>query len=554
MLIWAGCYAAGHLLVVRNGIKTKLLHVAGILLPPIAVLLVFGTVMSLTDPLHDRPVMPYGILSNCVHIKHIVSSAYSPFWAVFSGTAAGSHIPAGGEGYTYIGLAAIAALLLTAWLLLRRQKHYLPFAGADGFSPLWLVMAGMALLFSMGAPFAWHLEWLLDYASFFRQFRTLGRFAWISYYILAIYAAVFIAHSYNGLKQAGKSRQAILFLTLSLFVWEVEAWGYVTHIHRVTAKGAANYREFAAEGNTWADFLSKHGYSGSHFQAVLVLPFFETGSEKLWVCSNENTSALGVAAGIRAGLQLHLPVMDGMMSRTSWQVAFRQVRLAGGPYTKKELLNDVNPKPFLLLCLDGIALDPDQQYLVNTAETIGHYGNVRVFACYPGRIRAQDSSLRSSLPAHTTVADSCVQGSGPWASQYNGDGCFDGRAFIASDTQLAHLKIAIDTARLYEFSAWFRVSVKNYYSPDLTLEAIDRAGKVIGRATATTRESTDNHGLWLRCNAWFTLPAGTRTVRCTRQYPEIRSYEEVGDIMLRPDNSVISTHNGSCLNNHWVGQ
>jgi hypothetical protein len=48
-----------------------------------------------------------------------------------------------------------------------------------GFQPLWLFIAFSALLFSMGAPFTWHMEWLLDYASALRQFRTLGRFAWI---------------------------------------------------------------------------------------------------------------------------------------------------------------------------------------------------------------------------------------------------------------------------------------------------------------------------------------------------------------------------------------
>src|SRR5689334_3994983 len=82
--------------------------------------------------------------------------------------------------------------------------------------------------------------------------------------------------------------------------------------------------------------LNKHNHKGSDFQSIILLPYIHVGSEKLWVSSTDWV----VSLGIRPALELHLPIVDVMMSRTSWSQTLKQVRTVAGPFADKPLLRD----------------------------------------------------------------------------------------------------------------------------------------------------------------------------------------------------------------------
>ncbi len=583
-LVWAGCYIVGYLLTQKESMVAKLKHTLPLLLSVIAVFAVFGTVMKFTDPATDRPTTPYGILSNCTGIKDVISNSNSPVWAFIKHLTKVDGITEGGEGRAYVGLVVLMAVGI-ALVLGLRNKYILKKSSLSqpekGFHPIWLIMAVMALLFGMGAPFTWGMEWLLDYASMLKQFRTLGRFSWICYYIITIYGSVVIYNWYAALIVANKKAAANTLLFAALALWSFEASGYIARTHKKLEIGYHAYDTFVSTGQTnWEQFLHQHNYKKEDFQATLVLPFFEVGSEKLWVGNDENISALAIAMGIQAGIQLHLPMIDGMMSRTSWEVAFKQVKIVGGPYADKtDFLKMGFDKNLLIIVLNNVEISPDEKFLLDRADYLGDFQNCKIYSNPPRRIwdnqrkivfghrgntntcvNTGEPDIFDKLPA----SDTCIKYTGDWfvehfdniktANALVGGGALSYAENMNPVLAKYQLNPGID-AQLYEFSCWFLVPSNDYRSPVVTIDILDSAGKVLTSKKALAKESTDNFEMWLRCNTYFGMPLNARTVKCTVDDIGSNTFITADELLIKPADAVIVTklpRNKFLINNHII--
>lgn len=576
-LIWVCCYAVSYFVTHNATLWDKTKHVLPLLVSTGTVLVLFGLFMKVTDPFaKERPATPFGILTNTTHIKDIFSSMYSPFWQLVKDHTRFTKISAGGEGFIYLGLSVIFAVgfVFMLWIKSRFTGKQNSAPLLTPFPPIWLVMAGLALLFGMGVPFVWRMEWLLDYVSAFRQFRTLGRFSWIFYYIVTIYGAVAIYSLYARYLAGNRKVIAYIVLAGGLAVWAIEAGGYIKRSRNAVAAGYDNYNMFVSKSElnnmqwgefvakpdeivSWNEFLVSHNYTADSFQAILALPFFATGSEKLWVCSDENISAWSVAMTAKAGIQLHLPVIDIMMSRSSWTQTFKQVKIAGGPYTEKPMLNELTSnKPFLLLHTDYAPLDPDQAYILNLSKPLGHYLHCTVYACYPDQIKATDDRYIDAANATASNTDSLK---GSYYADHFSSGLYPS-PFADAAMPYGQMKETIcdipftprKDGETFEFSCWFRVTEEDYKSPDCMLYAMNNGNTVIDSFAARTIESVDNFELWLRCNAYFKLPAATTRVRCRMLNFAEHPCLAVDELMIRPAD-VIIVANGM-INNHKVNR
>ncbi len=565
IFIWILFYVIGFFIFTKLSFKEKLRHSSILMLCGVSMFLFIKVFIWLTDPIKDRTAFPSGALGNLTNWKNIVTSTLSPFWNIIK-TSTWWHDDSNGEGYIYVGIAVILVCIISSILgliLLFKKKDNL-IVSDNNFQPIWLFIAIGALLLGMGVPFIWNMAWLLNYMSVFRQFRSLGRFSWIFYYIITVYAVVVINNWYVKAVTAKKYIVAYSAVIVPLFIWSLDAKGYVDFFRDKISYSPSNYAfYFSKQEQNWNQFLKKHNHNQNDFQAIIVLPFFNLGSEKI-TQENDMTSWVSTTGG-KASLQLHLPLVDAYTSRESLSMAEKQVRIIAGPFSDKPLFNYNNKKPFLLLYSEADSLDMDSKYLLKDADYIGHNFGFFIYACYPDRVIANDKknidSVNLILPfLHSN--DTCIASKETFYVNHFDAGQATNKLFgnganapiSGDDSIIATISVMPSTdGKLYEFSLWFLLSDKNPYSPNIYLQLSDSAGNLFDTKEILTKRSCDNYNLWFRTSGFFNLPIKCRSIKCKLVDMPKPTYIAMDELLLRPADALVisKTPNGSIMvNNH----
>ena len=346
-------------------------------------------------------------------------------------------------------------------------------------------------------------------------------------------------------------------------VWGIEASGYVTYTHSYMKNGTAvNDEFFHNKEKKWSEYLAENKYKATDFQAIVLLPFFANGSEKLWVGNDLSAFPEGICASI----ELHLPIVDVMMSRTSWSLTEKQVKLIAGPYADKPMLGDLkSKKPFLLIKATNSDFTPYELYLLQASDYLGNYFQSDIYACYPERILANDKkyadTIGSILP-YMHNPDTCIINKGSWyVNHFDVDTSiprFFGKGAVP-DLKVEQKIIATIPVKpqsqdqLYELSCWFLVTDKDFSSPYITLQLLDDNKKSIRTIDMLTKCSVDNQGMWFRAFLFFKIPANCTSISCNLLDPSHDSYIAMDELMLRPAEATIisKTEDGAVMvNNH----
>jgi hypothetical protein len=569
--VWLFFYCTGYSILYGKTVRQKLSHIVPIIVSAVGILSVFKIILILTDPIKDRPIYPWGTLTFVTDLELLFTSTFSPFWDYM-----GKHVLMtdiyGGEGYTYPGLIVIAVtacsfiMFTVKWIKKRSIVHY------ANFPRLWLFIAFGALLVGMGVPFIWHMEWLLDYISVFRQFRSLGRISWIFYYIISVYAAVTIDQWFVQLRRKNKKVAAYIFLLFTIIVWSWEISGYVGHYRAIADNGQKNYNwMFSTNRQSWEQSLNSYGRSAKEFQAILFVPFFHVGTDKLEISSPDGYWLFSKA--MQASMQLHLPIIESWMSRASWSQAFKQVRIAAGPFSDKPVLQMVDNRPFLLVRNIEDSLDNDCKYLLQASDFIGNFSGCSLYACYPDRIKANDIKYKNEakmLAQKMRTDDTCISISGsPSIKSENyiidhldkmvsnnklfGKGAFAPEREQEDYTFSYTFRPQKDT-QLYEFSIWALVNDHDFGVPYYTISLFDSTGNTILSTEMFGKQSLDNYGMWLRTSTIIRIPAACRTLKCVyhgKPCPAIT----LDELVMRPvDALTISRSQSGAImaNNHLL--
>ena len=527
--------------------------------------------MKCTDPITDRPVTPHGALDNRTGGRQIFTSHHSPFWHQLLHRHLVSKITEGGEGYTYIGLACILVILVgLAWWLFHNiyRRSSSTVTQTNNISLIWPAMAVLALLLSMGVPFIFRLEWMLDYVSVFRQFRAIGRFSWMYYYLITVIAVTLVDHWRRALS-GGRLRYVGLLITILFFAtWAYEATGYTRFTRALAKAGKKNADFFFFSGQPhWKDFLSKSNHSPNDFQAVLALGMVHIGSEKFWV--GEDRSWLMVR-GFSAAYDLKIPLVDVEMSRTSWSQTKNLLKTGGGPFSDKPLFHQFNNhKPFLLMWTPDCPLNPDEAYLLDAAIPLGAFSGCFVYALNPDLQLLHDGKWCDSalhVAAVMTQPDSCLGGTqntfvdhfniGKPSFAFFGSGGIG--YFPAKDTLIdafpVSLPVTIDSTT-FEFSTWFRLDNRDYTSPLINLQLHDSTGRVYRSMEVAAQKSFDHTGPWSRASAFFCLTHQCRSVSCRLTGEGRYSWLAMDELQFRPAATIIISRSPDghiMANNHLI--
>ena len=364
-------------------------------------LVLFQGWMALVDPVIDRTRNPFGFGLYVASFSSVfvpVVEPFKSFWQQLLHTGE-PH----GEGFSYIGMVADLALLLTLVLMLRyafRRRWrliYRPVVPAHLRVGLWA--AGLLLVLSMGYPFTIPgLGWLAEVVPAVKQFRSLGRFAWPFYYVAGVYAAYYFYRLARYLRQHrrhGLAWSSALLAPL-LMLWTAEA--YVHSHEKADRIGLQPEAEgFARSDLNCTQYLSWANRKPADYQAILPLPFFAVGTDKIDIQGNPNA----VYQSYKAALDTGLPLLAIGMGRSSVGQTLALAQLLSSPMLPRPLVAKFpNTKPVLLLVVPGGGLSAAEQRLVAMAHRLDSRPEADLYELPVAALAASDLATERARAQH----------------------------------------------------------------------------------------------------------------------------------------------------------
>lgn len=555
------------LIYFRKNKKTIFVQLLLTLSAALIPLIVFRIFMSLTDVVTDRSEYPDAVFLGVTKPIHFLMNPYSPLGRAFE-PVFGAAEQSLGEGAVYLGLASMSllifvfVLLINHWFFRRKRGTLFQQIFPKGWG-IWLLTALFLLILAMGIPISWGWTWLIDYMSVLRQFRTVGRFSWLVFYLVQIFLVLALYRIYilmlrKNLKKLGQGL-VLLLATLA----GLESWSLYEFFSRHHIEKSASYRRIFGLRSDF-DFnarLESKGFASQDFQAILALPFYHIGSEKLWVGPAWN-AALNQSMSL--SLQTGLPIVDVMMSRTSWSQTFNTLRLVDGAFAEKPILAEFNEQPILVLVDTAGKSDPDELFLLQASQRLFAYDRYEIYSLRKEHLIALQSQVQDSIlelvrlhpdPEGIIFADTTAF----WYSNSFDDGIVEGlsgKAFWRKnrDDMYEFEKIEMPERREtnFVFSIWARVGNKDPFIPGYYVDQYNAEGQLVHQESFGAKTSTYTYGdLWLLLDKPMTIHPEARffTIKVEDAFPGNRAYLALDNLAIYPQGAIYFKKEGAKI---WI--
>ena len=502
------------------------------------------TFLLVTDKINDRPKAPWGFIENRSTVEDILLHPYS-----FTGEVLGKLFPHARivyhfEGEGYIGLITLVTLFVAAIVCLR-SKNIRTKLSTDLYPfNLFIIPAIGIILFALAFPFC--IDPIEKYyekmPGLIKQFRASGRFNWFFYYTATIGAALLVYQLFKSL-QTKQKVLAYALLARAYSVWFIEE-------NMISNRMSHDFQSNSAEpedAKYAKELLQKILEAGklvSDFQAILPIPIFLNGSEKLYIESSVSYIAM------KQSLNMGLPIAAGQLSRTSQHQTFLLANLISGPLIKKEVLSLYKNNKPLFLITHGSDLRPEEIAILSKAkflfelrgnkyyqldlsafedsiaETKKYFADNRSHFINHGDYLSNDSASNVILKRFEgEPKDYAVFGKGANYSEKE-------QTYFYFDT----LPNAKDGTN-YEVSYWVYTDSRRAAYPVMFISQLDTSGKEIEKFDTNAKFSTNSYKDWVHVSIDFTLHNKKNKILLTGA-GDFASFDE---IMVRPKNVNVVT-------------
>jgi hypothetical protein len=496
------------------------------------VLLVRGLV-AVTDWVNDRPDNPWGFFIFHSNIWSIFLPFHSDVKELLRGTV---DLDFQWEGRAFVGLPATLLVLSVGYFLVHslitRQKPDLRTFFPNRHLNAWLGASVLVLLFSMCLPFKWGFQFLVDVLPPLKQFRCLGRFSWIFYYVFTLYSAYFFYTLYRRLKLKRQGMMGSIILLLVIGVWLVDAG---TNIKRSTRHIFNQNWVLSYDDEAYLEKFRQAGIDPGQFQAIFFLPFTNTSGDKLLHPRGHNAFSYAMECSFHTGI----PLIQSFSPRLSFEHALSSVQLLAAPSIYKTRIHDMNDKPVLLV-ITKEELKGEELRLRERAEIF--YEDDKVcLARLPvedfnsGHVEWMDHA-RSMADSLSVDGNVLTDRPGVIYKGFNDNPAhrvFSGQG--AAYLKKGQLRIydgklpEIQAGLPMEISFWLYVDHRTFSMPEAELHLWDNQGQHLERIKLETREVHDVYGKWVRIKHRLVPESGIRCQLLLRG-----KYMTVDDLLIRP--------------------
>lgn len=294
----------------------------------------------LIDSIDDRPGLPWGFTFYTTRWESLLLPIDLPLGRIIDREIQDiDYVLA--ETRAYLGGVVILGgcfLLLRGLYQLLRRNTSSGNLKSDPTIKYLLWSSIIILLYAACFPFkVFGGEWMTDYLGLLRQFRVLGRFAWVFFYVsnvAVLYYLFLVIQKIN----SETLRKVVYGLVFSVLL--IEGIGYIFWEKYELIPRPETRAEFSQDDNPWTFSVPVEEY-----QAILPIPFFHIGSENFWY------APLGkhLHRTLWAGADHGLPVMGSFLGRTSISQTIKLIEAVAEPYRRPAILDDFpNDKPILV--------------------------------------------------------------------------------------------------------------------------------------------------------------------------------------------------------------
>jgi hypothetical protein len=495
--------------------------------------LLVWTYTYFTDPVTDRPSHPFGFFFYKASFQSVFIPSQGWLHNLWHNKLHFGSMNM--EGYAWVGHTGLAALAIGLTAVLGRwlKRHWVPVQTPPTFR-IWLIASVLVLAFSMTLPFSLGLEGLLDVIPFIQQFRSPGRFAWVFYFVFSAWTGILLYQLFRRAVNAWKWVSLVL-----LVIWGIDSMGYLYRTgERIDAQAGAN--AFSPASTT---FITNLVPDTESYQAILQLPFYHMGSEKLYVDKGAHFMAEGMTTAYATGL----PMVNQMGSRTSIGQSLEVSALAGHPLIQKTIPDGFNEKDLLLITRDD-ALNIPEQFLTGRAVLLGEHQG---FSYYRLPLSAFNHTQQELLDDFLAGKDSVYLNRGDYFSKEelaiwgrmgddapigigvdnDVDNDFDAVVDVdavaigvdrkgvyreGGEAFLMEVPVkALDSATWMEVSFWSYTFNETTAYPPVKVEWLNSSGEVIRREDVTAKFSTDIIGRWVRASGYYEVTPDCVSIRLT---------------------------------------
>ncbi len=518
LLSYALIYSIQHSEKFRKQLKTSLSLFFFGCLP----LVLFFLYISITDPVTDRHPAPYGLFDYHTNFAGVFLPNRTPVFQLLSNFFT-YKLPNTAEGYSYVGLVGFFGIML---ILIRfgikigknrkkklSNKKRLGYLGLRSHQRMsgFLWAAVLMLILASAIPFRLFPQ-LLDILPPLKQFRSLGRFAWVFYYVFT----VFIAHQfylrYRILKKRRKPRLALTFLAIILLGWATEAFIQVNYFSQKLFELNIKNHLFTENNKGYTQLLEDAGVSANEFQAILGLPYYNNGSEKLYITRSDQATH----ETMKSAFDLGLPIMNFISPRTSIAHAFEQAQLLSSDFIEKTIVNNLNDKPLLVVVTREKLLD-DEKRLLNKSTLFYENKYVKLYKAPMSIFKNNHLTINAKLEE---VSDSLLKMNDFYLTEktesiivkrfeeMNYPVTFEGNGALNSGEKKTSLLFEgflskTDTPQWLEASVWIYNDPNAHSIPYLNYEEYDENGTLVSRKHYNPKFYTEVMKDWIKATLVF---------------------------------------------------
>ncbi len=479
------------------------------------VLLVKG-VVGITDWAIDRPENPWGFFKFHTTIFGVFTPPDSKLYKLlnlfFNWNTAW-------EGRAYVGLPgsllAFSIVLSFFYFFLTSRKYDYRFFFPEKNLNKYLAASVIVLLFSMAFPFRLGMSFLLEWVPPIKQFRALGRFSWIFYYVFSTYTAVFLWKLYRRLRFNKLPFLAVVLLFLSAGFWLIDSG-----MNTFTAQKDRfqDNRIFDTDPDELSQFMENHGINSDDYQALIFLPFANTCGDKLLFTTKNS----GYQEGLKVSFRTGIPIIQSLAPRIPFSNALSCIQLLSDEGIPVERLNDMGTKPILVIGKGNEFNEAEKNFLGYTTP-IAKFHDLQFSSLEPDRLKQKYPVWQKRTrrmfdekdPFSKEIVDTSKEVVIHWSFDemesehtFAGNGAFylrKGKSdLIKSDD------ISSEMQGFYNLTFWVFFEVRQYGMPEPIWYEYGSNGKQIQRTKVNYKAEHNVFNNWVRFDKEMVLAPGNK--------------------------------------------